>query len=103
MSVTSNEREARQLALMHVRLGQFRAGQIDIARAIVDLEGLLNALEHAPDDWRDEFIEEWSVMEIASAVALDRQTPLPRASDADIADAVAQLEWLVAERTGLIQ
>ena len=36
---------------------------------------------------RDLFSEEWSVLEVAYAVALDRQQPLPKAGDHDIAAA----------------
>ena len=47
----------------------------------------------------DSFIEEWSVLEIAYAVALDRQQPPPTAGDHDIAAALDALEALIAKRT----
>ncbi|MEP7370492.1 MAG: hypothetical protein ABI662_12605 [Dermatophilaceae bacterium] len=94
------DREEHQYALMGERIDQFRAGEISIAPAIADLEGLLNALEHAADDWRDAFIEEWSVLEVAYAVALDSLEPLPTAADHDIADALSSLERHISQRHG---
>jgi hypothetical protein len=57
---------------------------------------LVHALEATPQEWTD-FIEEWSVLEIAYAVALDGRQPLPTAGDHDIA---AALDALVAQRVG---
>ena len=58
---------------------------------------LVHALEATPEDWTASLIEEWSVLEIAYAVALSRQEPLPTAGDHDIA---AALDALVAQRVG---
>ena len=94
----NDDREGRQYVLMSERVRQFRAGEIGIGRAIADLEGLLNALQHAPDHWLDSFTEEWSVLEIAYAVALDSLESLPRATDHDIAEALLRLDQLIAQR-----
>jgi hypothetical protein len=49
---------------------------------------------------RDLFSEEWSVLEVAYAVALDRQQPLPKAGDHDIAAARDALGALIGELSG---
>lgn len=64
------------------------------------LEGLVSTLDETPQEWKDSFIEQWSVLEIAYAVALDRQQLIPTAGDHDIAAALDALELLIAERTG---
>ena len=70
-----------------------------IGPVIADLEGLVDALDETPQEWKDSFVEEWSVLEIAYAVALDRQQPMPTAGDHELAPAVDALEGLIAERT----
>jgi hypothetical protein len=93
-----DEREARQLALMRDRIASFRAGTSSIGLTIADLEGLVNALTLTPEAWRDRFMEEWSVLEIAYAVALDRRTPLPTAtSDREVREALDALDGLLDE------
>lgn len=92
------ERDARQYDLMARRLHEFRSGEIPIGRVIADLEGLLNALAMASEDWEEAFREEWATLEIDYAVALDRQSPLPTASDPGIAGAITELDRLVRLR-----
>jgi hypothetical protein len=67
---------------------------------IADLEGLVHALEATPEEGTDSFIDEWSVLEIAYAVALDRQQPQPTAGNHDIAVALDALDALIAQRIG---
>jgi hypothetical protein len=94
-----DEREARQLALMRDRIATFRAGTSSIGPTIADLEGLVNALTITPESWRERFVEEWSVLEIAYAVALDRGTPLPTASsDYQVREALDVIGGLLDER-----
>lgn len=81
-----SEREQRQYALMRQRVEDFRQGRRGTGAVIGDLEGLVWALQETPEDWRDRFIEAWSVLEIDYAVALDRRTSLPTAKDGDIAE-----------------
>jgi len=95
-----SDREQRQLALMQQRLDGFRDSELSIGPVIADLEGLVNALEETPQEWKDSFVEEWSVLEVAYAVALDRKQPLPTARDNDIAAALGALDALIAEHTG---
>lgn len=92
------ERECRQLRLMLDRVAGLRSGDLSIGHAIGDLEGLLYQLELASDGWRDEFTEAWSLLEIAYAVALDRNEPLPTASDGDVAEGLAAIERLAGAR-----
>ena len=95
-----SDRERRQYALMQQRIDSLREGESSIGPVIGDLEGLVNALEETPEEWKDSFIEECSALEIAYAVALDRQHPLPTARDHDIATALDALSALIVERTG---
>ncbi|HEY7859091.1 MAG TPA: hypothetical protein VIC82_11395 [Candidatus Nanopelagicales bacterium] len=81
---------------MRASVAGFRLGDRSIGPTITDLEGLLNALEHAPADWKDRFIEEWSVLEVGYAVALDRQQPLPTAAnDYEVRVALDALDALI--------
>jgi hypothetical protein len=100
MAGTRDERKARQLALMRERVKQFRAGGIGIGPTIAGLEALLNEMEDAPVEWHDAFLEQWEVLETAYAVALDAQTPLPTASDWDIAEALTNMDELIATLDG---
>jgi hypothetical protein len=85
---------------MQQRIDGFRDGELSIGPVIADLEGLVHALEETPQEWKASFVEEWSVLEISNAVALDRHQPLPTARDHDIAAALDALDALIAERTG---
>jgi hypothetical protein len=91
-------REDRQLRLMADRLDAFVSGKLHIAEAISDLEGLLWALEMTPEEWKHDFREQWGELEISYAVALDRQEPVPDASDPRIREAVRSMRRLVDER-----
>jgi hypothetical protein len=99
MIVGMSDREQRQYPLMRQRIDNFRDGALSIAHVIADLEGLVDALDETPQEWKDSFVEEWSVLEIAYAVALDRQQPMPTAGDHVVAAALDALEALIAERT----
>ena len=99
MTNDDQEREARQLRLMRERIASFRAGSISLGPVIADLEGLVNALTVTPYEWRDRFVEEWSVLEIAYAVALDRESPSPSAStDPHVREALDALDALIDEQ-----
>jgi hypothetical protein len=92
------DRERRQFLLMEDRLRAFDAGDIYIAKAINDLEGLVSTLELTPDDWVEQFREAWGDLEVSYAVALDRLEPIPDATDPVVREAVAEMRRLVAER-----
>ena len=57
---------------MRERLVGFRSGRIDLHQLVNDLEALLYELEQATDEWKETFIEAWGGLEIAYAVAVDR-------------------------------
>jgi hypothetical protein len=99
MSMDASDREQRQYALMKETIDGFRGGR-DIGPVIADLEVLVNVLEETPQEWKDSFVEEWSVLEVAHAVALDRSQSLPAAGDHDIAAALEALDALIALRIG---
>ncbi len=99
MNDEASDRELRQYALMKETIDGFRRGR-SIGPVISDLEGLVHALGATPQEWTDSFIEEWSALEIAYAVALDRQQPLPTAGDHDIAAALDALDALITQRFG---
>jgi hypothetical protein len=95
-----SDREQRQFSLMREGVAKFRAAEVPIGRLIADLEGLLGALQETPESWRDRFTEEWSVLEIAYAVALDRRTPIPTAASGEIAEALGNMDRLLDEVQG---
>ncbi len=93
-----SQREQRQYALMRQRVEDFRQGRRDIGRVIIDLEALVWQLQETPEEWRDRFIEAWSVLEIDYALALDGRTSLPTARDGEIAEALNDMDALLDER-----
>lgn len=92
------ERELRQLTLMLDRLNRFRSGGLALGPVVNDLEALLYELVLAEEGWRDRFVEAWSALEIAYAVALDRLQEIPTIRDPDVADAVTELDDLVRDQ-----
>ena len=95
-----SDREQRQFPLMQQRIEGFRDGRLSIGTVIGDLEGLASALDETSQEWKDPFIAEWSVLEVAYAVALDRQQPVPTAGDHDVAAALDALELLMRSAQG---
>lgn len=99
VSNEASDRDQRGYELMQQRIESFRDGRLSIGSIIADLEGLVHALEVTPQVWKDSFVEEWSVLEIAYAVVLDRNQALPEARDHDIAAALDSMDALVRERS----
>jgi hypothetical protein len=77
MMLGMSDREQRQNELMQQRIDSFRDGRLPMGPVIADLGGLVDALDETPQECKDSFIEAWNVLEIAYAVGLDRQQPLP--------------------------
>jgi len=99
MADDRREFELRQLSLMAKRLEQFQDRAIPISRAISDLEGLLWALEEfVPQQWFNNFQEQWGELEISYAVAVTRPTAMPDATDPELRDATNEMLRLVRER-----
>jgi len=92
------ERELRQLNLLQERLAGFSTGDLYIAKVVSDLEGLLAELELTPVEWKDRFIHEWSQLEIAYAVSMNDQAPIPDVSDPSLMKATRNMQVLVQER-----
>jgi hypothetical protein len=92
------ERERRQLAQMVDRLDRFRSGELGIGPVINDLLALLHELHVVDEQWRDGVWDALADLEIPYAVALDRQAPLPTASDSTVAEGVERLDLLVRSR-----
>lgn len=84
---------------MRQRVADLRHGRRSIGEITDDLSALMWELTETPQAWCDRFIEEWSVLEISYAVALDRGSALPTAADVDIAEALDNLDRLVEERS----
>lgn len=90
-------RERRQLELMMDRIVRFQSGDLGIGSTIDDLMALSDELQLADASWRDRFVDAWSDLEIRYAVALDKLTSLPDASDRTVRDGLFELEQLVVE------
>jgi len=70
-----NDYDRRQLTAMHQQLAAYGAGQVDLGALIAGLEALQDLLETMPDSWRDEFREQWGVLEQVYSAAIDREQP----------------------------
>jgi hypothetical protein len=80
------------------RLTRFRSGELSLGPVVNDLEALLYELDLAEEEWRDQFVEAWSLLEIAYAVALDRLQEIPTVRHPDVAEGLLDLDALVQER-----
>lgn len=49
--------------------------RMDFGRVVNNLEALLNSIERVPEDWRDEFLQQWGRLEDILAVSADRGDP----------------------------
>jgi hypothetical protein len=91
--------DQRQFRLMLERLDAFARGRIAIDRLIIDLQGLLNALQMLDPKWKQSFLRHWGHLEEARAVALDREATTLNEREAKVAfDAAMQLRLLVLEQ-----
>lgn len=78
------------------RLVGFETGRIRIDTLIADLEGLLNAVQDVEQSWKDTFVSYWADLELARALAIDRESRYLSEDEARAAfDAAAQLKQLV--------
>ena len=92
-------RDQRQLVQMRTLIADFRRGRNPIGPTIDNLSWLLSELTYAPDEWEERFIHHWGDLEIPYALALDAGTPLPTASDYEIAQALDSLDALIDEQS----
>lgn len=70
--LTVNQRHLWQL---REAIDLYRSRQLSFGSLINNLESLLGILESVPDDWKDEFLQEWGRLEDIYAVSLDRGQP----------------------------
>lgn len=98
MTREDDEREQRQFRLMEDRLVRFQAGELNLGQTIADLRGLLAALEQTPDAWKAQFTQEWGELEVAYAVALNNEAPIPTASDPVLEQATHKMIELVRDK-----
>ncbi len=89
-----NEYDKRQLSLMKETLNSYLTNKISLKKLIDDLEGLLYILEDIDIDWKNEFHEQWFVLEQVFAVALFRDEII-EPNDPDIDSAITHLEKLL--------
>lgn len=93
------EFDQRQYRLMLATLDSFLDGKSHIDVAISSLEGLLNALKHRDDAWKQSFLRLWGRLEDERAVALFRGAEVLDADSTQRTyDAANQLKLLVLEK-----
>jgi hypothetical protein len=94
-----SEHNKRQYQLMLNRLTAFEEGQIPLDTLVVDLEGLLNALEGVTVPWRQTFLHDWGKLEDERAYALFKNVKiLDEETSQRIRPAVSNLKLLVLEK-----
>jgi hypothetical protein len=64
-----SEFNQRQYGLMLDRLNAFEKGTLNLDRLVVDLEGLLNALQGIASSWKQTFLIDWGKLEDERAYA----------------------------------
>jgi hypothetical protein len=67
--------DERHLGRMRDAIQAYFAKRLDLGRVVNNLEALLDSMERAPEDWRDEFRQQWGKLEDIVAVAADRGDP----------------------------
>lgn len=68
-----SEYDKRQLEAMYESLVDFRKNRIGLCSLIGNLEFLLAALEFSDDNWREEFLNEITVLETINAINLENE------------------------------
>ncbi|WP_297119869.1 hypothetical protein [uncultured Enterobacter sp.] len=89
-----NEYDRRQLSLMKETLNSYLTNKISFKKLIDNLEGLLYILQDIDIAWKNEFHEQWFVLEQVYAVALFRDEII-EPNDPDIESAIKHLEKLL--------
>lgn len=94
------DREARQLRLMLARLDHYDRGECSLGDLVADLEGLLHALERAPDAWREAFQQAWNDLEVSLAMATFHRSigQLPADDSVVLQRSIAEIRELVRRR-----
>jgi hypothetical protein len=96
-----SEFNQRQYGLMLDRLNAFEKGTLSLDRLVVDLEGLLNALQGVASSWKQTFLGDWGELEDERAYALFRNIHiLDEETSERIRQTVFRLKRSVLEKMG---
>lgn len=94
-----SEFNQRQYRLMLDRLDAFEQGSIALDKLVVDLEGLLNALDGVASDWKKNFLGDWGNLEEERAYALFKNVHiLDQETSERIRPTVSRLKLSVLEK-----
>lgn len=94
-----SEYDQRQYRLMLDRITAFERGAVSLDKLVVDLEGLLNALEVAEHSWKETFRHYWGTLETGRAFALSEGiSNFSAEASRALRDAAAHLKLLVLEK-----
>jgi hypothetical protein len=89
----------RQYRLMLERLNAFEQGKIALDTLVVDLEGLLNALDGVASCWKQTFLSDWGKLEDERAYALFKNVQVvDEETSQRIRPALARLKLSVLEK-----
>ncbi len=81
------------------RLNAFEQGKITLGKLVVDLEGLLNALESVASSWKQTFLSDWGELEDERAYALFKNIDvLDEEASERIRQTVSRLKLSVLEK-----
>jgi hypothetical protein len=93
-----DEYDRRQLKAMQHQLAAYDTGQLDLGGLIASLEALQNLLQTIPEIWREQFREQWGVLEQVYSVAIYREQPIGSAENRNfIAPALARMREMLEE------
>lgn len=89
-----SEYDERQISLMKEMLSLFESEKISLKKLIDNLEGLLFCLQSVDIEWKNEFHENWFVLEQIYAVASFRNESISQ-DDPDLLDALRHMNELL--------
>ncbi len=70
----TSDYDQRQYKQMLSALDAYERQEIALHMLVNKLEALLGVLQDTPVEWRDSFVSDWGVLEIAYAMGLERGT-----------------------------
>lgn len=93
-----HEYDKRQYQLMADSIKAFDDGKLKFHSLISILEGLIDHLQEADREWKDDFLSEWFTLEVGYAVASSRgETRLSPESQKLAEEAIENLKTLLLE------
>ena len=69
----NNEFNFRQLKIILDKISRYQIYKIDIKSLIYDLEALLDCIKQLPQEWLSQVWDQWEILEITYASALDKE------------------------------